>query len=127
MELQENTRVPSQNQIFWGAPFPSGGKDRVEALAKGGTPTHSGLATPIRPNEGGGSTGNVATFESQAHPPLWLPTSRTTSSTISRDGRSAYAAGSGVPAYHHYDFSENEQTRKPASPAKGDNTSGQIQ
>ena len=52
--------------------------------------------------------------------PLWLPTSRTTSSTISRDGRSAYAAGSGVPAQRHCEFSGNKQTHKPANPAKED-------
>ena len=50
------------------------------------------------PDKREGGAGNFAAFESQAHPPLWLPTSRTTSSTISRDGRSAYAAGSSVPA-----------------------------
>ena len=72
-------------------------------------------------------TGNLGAFESRTHTPLPLPTGRTTSSTISMDGRSACAAGSSVLAQLHCKFSVNEQTHKPATPAKEDDTSGKIQ
>ena len=90
----------------------------MEASARRGLSPTLDLQRPLR--QTGGEAGNFTAFESQAHPPLWLPTSRTTSSTISQDGRSAYAAGSGVPAQRHCEFSGNKQTHKPANPAKED-------